>query len=407
MLKTIAIKAAVVAGVTLLAANPAPAQVVRYGVRLPYYQAVVGQNLYTGTVYARARAYNPVYGTYYRQRAAYNPITGAAYSSGAAYNRTLGTGYSYRYGYPASYGYPWYGGYTYPTYYSYPASYGDLYYGPATDVSGNYLINQQQARLVAEQVRQAQLETRRRAFDEYLYERHNGPTWEDERERLLAEELRRSRNDPPATEVYSGRALNVLLADLRRPHREAADVAVDPVQVNRINFTSARSSANRGLLKDVNRLGWPVLFQDGVYQEARVRLTALARQAVAQAAAHGQADPAILEQMARDVDQLQDQLGDQVMRVYAPEYIEAKQFLNRFEDARKALSQPDVGNYFNGKYTFHGTTAADLVRFLGERGLQVAPAVPGDEAAYSAVYAALAAYDLAVNPGAQAELIRR
>ena len=57
-----------------------------------------------------------------------------------------------------------------------------------------------------EQVRQGRIDNRRRSFDEYLYERERRPSQEDERERARLENLRRSRNDPPITEIWSGLA---------------------------------------------------------------------------------------------------------------------------------------------------------------------------------------------------------
>jgi hypothetical protein len=405
-----------VAGGALLAASPAQAQFARFAVRTPYYRATVGQNLYTGTMYGRAATYNPFNGTYYRQRMAYNPFTGATYDRVSAYNPLYGrmygyyngytypayAGYSSLYGYGSGYsslyGYP--GAYAY----SYPALYGNAYaggYGYPVSDGGNYLVSDQQTR-------QASVEARRRTFDEYLYERQNGPTWEDERERFLGEELRRSRNEPPMTEVWSGKALNVLLGDLQRARGEAdaSAVALDPEMVKRINFTT-RGSANLGLLKDPARLAWPVVLSDADYREARERLTVLAREAVEQATSRGRVDGSLLDQMAGDLDRLQETLHDNAGTTTPQTYIEAKQFLNRFDDALKALGQRDVGSYFNGKYAFQGRTVADLVRFMSTNGLQFAAAVPGDEAAYSVVHRALVAYDWAVHPSVRADLVRR
>lgn len=419
LMKTVGVVA--VAGGTLLAANSANAQFVRYGVRTPFYRATLGQNLYTGTVYGRAAAYNPFNGTYYRQRVAYNPFTGATYNSVGAYNRFFGGTYgsTYGYSYPsyysalANYGYGGYGysalaGYGYGGYgsgYGYPSYYGSDQsgYASAVDAEGRYLINEQQSRVVREQVRQAKVDTQRRVFDEYLYERAKAPTWEDDRERLLGEQFRRSQNDPPLNEVRSGKALNVLLTHLQRPHVEsdAGALTLDPDVVKRLNFTGNRGSANIGLLKDA-RLSWPVVLTDADYREPRERLTVLAREAVEQAAARGRVDGTILDTMGRDLDQLQEQLRGKVSKTNPRAYIEAKQFLSNFEDAVNALAQPDAGSYFSGKFTFQGKTVADLVRFMSQNGLQFAPAVPGDDAAYTAVHQALAAYAMAINPALHA-----
>jgi hypothetical protein len=79
------------------------------------------------------------------------------------------------------------------------------------------------------------------------------------------------------------------------------------------------------------------------------------------------------------------------------EYIHARTFLDDFGKALKVLDQPDAANYFNGKYAAKGATVADLVKYMSDQGLQFAPAVAGEEAAYMALYQAMAHYDIAAN----------
>src|SRR5437773_6804757 len=60
------------------------------------------------------------------------------------------------------------------------------YLSGASDVinaQGQFMTSTQQAYLQREQVRQAKIDSRRKAFDENLYERAKAPTLEDERER--------------------------------------------------------------------------------------------------------------------------------------------------------------------------------------------------------------------------------
>ncbi len=104
-----------------------------------------------------------------------------------------------------------YWGYTYDPY-------GGLLHGTADIIrsQGDYLKSLQEADLEKEQVRDAKLETRRKYVEQWLWERANLPTWQDERERVQREELRRSRNDPPITEIWSGGALNALLDDAKK-----------------------------------------------------------------------------------------------------------------------------------------------------------------------------------------------
>ena len=106
--------------------------------------------------------------------------------------------------------------------YSPYSSYYDPYSGylrggaDVINAQGRFLVNTQQAYLTREQVRSERLASRRKVFDEYLYEREKTPTAEDERQRHQLEQLNRSRNNPPVTEIWSGKALNDLMADLRK-----------------------------------------------------------------------------------------------------------------------------------------------------------------------------------------------
>jgi hypothetical protein len=49
------------------------------------------------------------------------------------------------------------------------------------------------------------------------------------------------------------------------------------------------------------------------------------------------------------------------------------------------------------KFVRGGKTAEQVAEFLIKSGLTVAPATPGDEAAYNALHTALANYDVGVN----------
>src|SRR5205823_12313177 len=90
---------------------------------------------------------------------------------------------------------------------------GGVLHGGADAIraQGNFLIQNQQSMILREAARQARIETRRRNFDEYLYERERTPTPEQERQRDRREQILRSMGDPPVTEILSGKALNDLL----------------------------------------------------------------------------------------------------------------------------------------------------------------------------------------------------
>src|SRR5262249_40878192 len=80
--------------------------------------------------------------------------------------------------------------------------------------SGDLAIKQQQASRVAQDGASAKLANKRRAWEQWEWEQQHTPKLEDVREQERVLQLRRSRNDPPETEITNGTALNTLLKHL-------------------------------------------------------------------------------------------------------------------------------------------------------------------------------------------------
>ncbi len=299
-----------------------------------------------------------------------------------------------------------YNPYAFHPYYGNPYAYGAVPYsgymnGAAGVISaqGQYLINTQQAYLLKEQVRQAQLDYRHRAYDEWLYERANTPTLNDERERIQREELRRARNVPPQTEIWAGTSLNELLFDIQQMQGRGAvgpNVPLDDDILQQINVR-ARDQGNQGLLKDAGKLSWPFALQtlpqakEG--EELRARIDKTLLQAKDEAVG-GRLDAKAISDLQRDIKRLRQLLFDQVNEVSFGDYTDAKRYLNQLDEAVNVLKQPDAGNYVNGKYSARGRNVRELVQYMTDNGLRFAPAVSGQEAAYNALYHALLSYDI-------------
>lgn len=56
-----------------------------------------------------------------------------------------------------------------------------------------------------------------------------------------------------------------------------------------------------------------------------------------------------------------------------------------------------MANYFNNTWNARGKSVAEMISHLTREGLTFAPAAPGDEAAYRAVYQALRAFDASLQ----------
>jgi hypothetical protein len=297
-----------------------------------------------------------------------------------------------------------YGGYS-PYYPYYEDPFGGYLRGGADVINaqGKFMISTQQAKIYKEQAEQAKIDTRRKLFDEIMYERAHTPSFTERQEKLAALQLRRSQKTPSITEIWSGHALNILLKDLKALYAKklaGPEIELSKDTLKQINVVGAKGKGNVGLLRNDGQLTWPLGLRDlepvDETQVIRRTLDTLAQRAVKQAA-NGEVDGGVLKDLRSNLQKLHRLLAKNVNDLPTSQYIEAKRFLNSFDDAVKGLESPDVANYFNQTWIAKGKTVKDLVAYMFDKGLTFAPAVSGDEAAYQALYSALASYDLALH----------
>jgi hypothetical protein len=336
--------------------------------------------------------------------AAFPGLGSAAALTSTPYGAGLGASYAGSPGLGAYAGSPGLSGTPYDSGYaggygsSYPDPYGGGLRGAAEAIAaqGKYEIDFQRARLLNQEVERSKADTRRKIFDEWLYERANTPTLVDLQERAQRSEQRRAVLGMPATEVLNAHALNVLLDDLAKKANWAGHDPygpIDPDTLKQINVTSGKG--NIGALKPVRegvQLSWPLPLQGAEFQDEVRRLNQKAAEAVGLVKNTGQVDPATLNDMKTDIAKLRGKVSSHINELTPSQSIEANRFLNQLDDAVAALSQPDVANYFTDKFVAKGKTVPDLIKHMQEKGLKFAPAVGGDEAAYTALYNYLAGY---------------
>ncbi len=273
---------------------------------------------------------------------------------------------------------------------------------------GRWMVSSEQARVTREHWRREQIENRKRAFDLANYIRNNTPTPEEDRQRYQRQQLTRALNDPPYTEVLSGQALNLILDDLARMrkvkgavHGPSADLDEDVLR--HTNFTKGPGGGNAGLLKNDGHLSWPATLRGDEYRAERESLSQMLPDAVDRAISNGRVDSGALAQMRRALDRMNQTLADNIRDLPPNQYIEARRYLGYLDDALRVLGRPDAGDYLTFKKELRGRTVGDLVNSMLSKGLSFAPATPGDEAAYMALYRALAAYD----NGAKTEVVEK
>jgi hypothetical protein len=263
------------------------------------------------------------------------------------------------------------------------------------DASGKLMVSTQEALKLREEVRSAQLDTRRKRLEQWIWERENLPTPEDERRRLMQESLRRSRYNPPLTEVWSAHALNDLLKDLAMVEDLAAQgsTPLDPEVLEKLNLTNGKGGGNLGFLKSDLKYRPQMLRYEPLAKDTN-RLVSLLSKAAEEAAAK-QPDRDVLADLIRLHRQLRERLAQQVRSAangeFTPSmYIDAKTYLDQIQDVIKVLQGPDAARHFSHRYYPKAKTVGELVTYMKANGLQFAPATNGSEDAYTAVHQALA-----------------
>jgi hypothetical protein len=293
----------------------------------------------------------------------------------------------------AQYAYGPYGTYSYAPY-VYNGPLGGYLSGAADVIhaQSQAMTETQRAQLLREQVEQARIDTRRQLFEERKYERANTPTPQEEREATRERELRRALRTPALADIWSGGALNHILEDIGEKQARGTrgpTIDLDPENLKRLNVTTG-AGGSPGILKE--KLAWPLPLLASDYEAERKSIEEMLGQLGSQARADA-IDRSLLPELHKHVATLRERLRSNVRELSPTEYIESFRYLGHVNDAIKALKEPQAVNYFNDKWTAKGATVDELVRRLKEQGLRFAPAVPGNESAYLAMHAALAAYD--------------
>lgn len=317
------------------------------------------------------------------------------YNRGAPVGRITS---NYGYGVPGGYYNPWgwgnsgWGG---------GDPYGGYLSGAANVINaqGQYLKDTQQAYLTKEQVRGAMIDNRRKMYDEWIYERSNTPTLNETRYRDQQEELRRSLSNPPETEIWSGYALNNMLANAQQMHARGINgpnVPLDSRTLRDINVT-VKDLGNVGLLKDAGKLKWPVALRTltprSESQQLRETVDNLMVEGKKQAMS-GEVDGDLLQQLDKSINTLRGLLKDAVANTSFSDYTASKRYLTDLDQAVKVLKQPDVEKYVGGHYAAKGDSVGELVSYMTQTGLKFSPSTSGEEASYSSLYQSLLRYSL-------------
>jgi hypothetical protein len=270
-------------------------------------------------------------------------------------------------------------------------------YAALHEATGDYWKKIQEARITREQSRQMALDTARKEieFQRWLYATR--PTGPQMRERELATDLDRARKDPPLSELWSGKPLNDLLRSLKTsPLNSASSPSLEEKTLKHINLTDGNSHGNVGMLRNGGDLRWPDSLKELQFDKLRKSFQRNLRVAVAQIKDKEPVEDSTRRDLNADFKELNKILDSSAGDMTPEQFIEAKRYLNKLAAAVRALSDDNAVKHFN-TWVAKGKNVAELVAHMTKEGLLFAPATPGDEAAYSALYAALRAFEASMR----------
>jgi hypothetical protein len=263
---------------------------------------------------------------------------------------------------------------------------------------GTVITSQEQARVIREQALQAKLETRKKKFDLDMYIKANTPTFTEEQAKIAKMTLKRIQSNSTESEIINGKALNLLLDDMRKHPGKKAGVepfALSEDVLGHLNVT--KNVASLGVLRNGGEFTWPVVFQE-YFPADQLRLIESQARTLVKNADKGKVDPNVLKDMRTELDRIREQLLKKINEIPTTQYLEAVRFLNDFGEARLALERGEAMTQINfQKWIAGGKNLQQLVDYMIVGGLRFTTATQGDEFAYRAVYSGMVALDVALN----------
>ncbi len=205
----------------------------------------------------------------------------------------------------------------------------------------------------------------------------------------------------PVAEILSGQALNAASKAIQNQWRQGTRgprINLDESVAAALNVTPRAGRGDASLIVRKGLLVWPVVLQGEAHAADRKQVEQdLAR--AAKQARSGTVDSTVTVDLRDTLSQMSSRLeqqltDDQSGELTPARYIEARRFLKRLQDTEAALEEKDLRGYIEAAAAMrdHGGSVAELVRYLDEHRLRIAPAWPGDEPAYLKLNEALMNY---------------
>lgn len=265
-----------------------------------------------------------------------------------------------------------------------------------TQAAGQYQGQIQDARMTREQVRQTQLDTKRQQVEYELWYEGVRPTAPKMIQAERRTDLDWARNDPPRTEIWSGKTFNVLYRSITGAVNPLGGptIRIEPDILRGLNFNDGTTRGTLSLVKDTPKIEWTEVLQEKPFDDVRDRFVKSFNAALKIAEEGTTPSREVMGELRGDLKAVDDKLEDMVRDLSPDQYIESRRLLNQLNNTVRGLTNPRVVRASQQSWKKDINTVADLIGYMMRNGLQFGPtAAPGDEPSYTAFYFVLRSYE--------------
>ena len=285
----------------------------------------------------------------------------------------------------------------------YPGAVGGAYYGQAALVSaqGELMVQREQAYQEREKANQMKLETKKKSFEQMMYEKANTATLTENLQYEAGLSTARLMTSPMPAEITSGKTLNFMLPmikSLALKGTQGPPIPLNQDQLSHVNVTIGKDGTNLGMLTGGgNNLDWPLCLHGPKQKKLAQEIPA----AVSQART-GSLDAKLYRDIKTQLGDLNEDLSKRFRKeeIDGGEYLEGKRFLEPLTQSVDALRSPTSQRFLSGSYAAKGRTVTELADNMVKNGLSFAPCNPGDEAVYYALNDLFVAYTTSAQAAA-------
>ena len=285
--------------------------------------------------------------------------------------------------------YPGYGGGYYP------GAVGGALQGHAAviNASGELMIQTQQAYQEAEKVKQEKLVTKKKSFEQMMYEKANTATLTENLQFETSLSNQRLMTAPVPKEITNGQTLNAMMPmikSLAMSGSQGPSISLDQNQLRHINLTIGKDGVNLGMLSGGGgNLAWPLSLLGPKQKKVAGEIPELVTQVKS-----GNLDPKLYRDVKNQLTSLNEDLRKKFHKeeIDGGEFLEGQRFLEPLTKSVDALRSPTSQRVLDGSYTARGRNVPELANYMTSNGLSFAPCNPGDENYYYALHDVFVAY---------------